>query len=107
MVGLDGVYMISLPDEEELGPPQTGEEEDEELDLTPLGRISIKGDTVENLDSSEEIEDLINTAFKRVHKQEKGVSVQVHVPIKNGQKGFAQAFIEMLHYLDYWDERVS
>lgn len=103
----DGIYMVSVSEDDEIGPPQPGEEEDEELDLTPMGRIRLKGDTVENLDDNEDIGYLLESAFKREHRQSKGVSSQHHIPISNGEKGFGQAFMEMLGFLDYWYDYVG
>lgn len=114
MISPDGIYLISIPelDEDDFGPPNPGDNDDEDFDMTPLGHIHLNGDTVTNLDHVPEIDDLIYNCFRREGKQirtEQGDTVfaDYHIPITNGEPGFGEAFMEMLVFFDYWFDKVE
>lgn len=110
---LDGIYIISIPTDDEIGPPPPGVDKDlDDLELEEIGRIEIRGNQIINLDpDNEELGELIDTTFRRegkkmIDKKTGGeVYVDGQIPMKNGEKGFARVFLDMLAFLDYWYER--
>lgn len=111
---LDGVYMLRMAilDEEDFGPPPPGVEEDlDDVEFEDVGKFQISGDKVIALDGdTDHIEELIQTTFRKEGKKVKTKDgreafVDYQVPIRNGEPGFAQAFLETLAHFDYWYER--
>lgn len=103
-----GTYLISVSelDEEDFGPPKF-EEEEEELDLSPLGRIKLEGDKVTNLDANGDIQDLIDNTFVRWGEEKDGVYYDYQTPIENGKPGYGEAFMALLDFYDLVYERLG
>lgn len=107
---LDGIYALSVPVEEEdnFGPPEPGVEESLELELEEIGHFQISGEVVTALDGDmDHLQELIDSAFRRVGEKRGSVYVDSHVPMRNGERGFSRAFLSYLDFLDYVWERAK
>jgi hypothetical protein len=103
---IDGLYMLSMPSDEDLEPPKSGDDK-LTLNLTPMGRVRVSGDNIINEDDNPEVQEYLDNTFLKHGYEEEGVMIDVRVPMANGQKGFNYAFFDTLATLDVWYEKIG